>query len=69
MITEISSYAICESAKKHYWGMGVEIDYIGARKNFLEAANLGNAEASRYLGLIYFSGKGVEKIFKCLFNV
>ena len=66
--SEISSHAICESAKKHYWGMGVEIDYIGARKNFLEAANLGNAEASRYLGLIYFCGKGVEKNLQMSFQ-
>ena len=66
--SEVLTHAICESAKKLYWGKGVEIDYIAARKNFLEAANLGNAEASRYLGLIFFSGKGVEKNLQMSFQ-
>ena len=56
-----SSFAICESAKKLYWGRGVQVDYLGAQKFFLESANLGNAEACRYLGLMYLRGKGVEK--------
>ena len=66
--SEVLTHAICESAKKLYWGKGVEIDYLGAQKKFLKAANLGNAEASRYLGLIYFSGKGVEKNLQISFQ-
>ena len=52
---------LCNSAKNLYWGRGVQVDYLGAHKHFLQSANLGNAEASRYLGLMYLRGKGVEK--------
>ena len=58
---DFTPQAICESAKKLYWGRGVQVDYLGAQKFFLESANLGNAEACRYLGLMYLRGKGVEK--------
>lgn len=58
---DVSPEAICESAKKLYWGRGVQVDYLGAKKYFLESANLGCAEACRYLGLMYLRGKGVEK--------
>ena len=52
---------ICESAKKLYWGRGVQVDYLGAHKYFTESANGGNAEAARYLGIMYLRGKGVRK--------
>lgn len=57
----MSSQEICESAKELYWGRGVQVDYLGAHKYFTESANSGNAEASRYLGIMYLRGKGVEK--------
>ena len=57
----MSSQEICESAKKLYWGRGVQVDYLGAHKFFTESANGGNAEAARYLGIMYLRGKGVEK--------
>jgi TPR repeat protein len=57
----VSSLEICESAKKLYWGRGVQVDYLGAHKFFTESANDGNAEAARYLGIMYLRGKGVEK--------
>jgi TPR repeat protein len=57
----MSSQEICESAKKLYWGRGVQVDYLGAHKYFAESANSGNAEAARYLGIMYLRGKGVEK--------
>ena len=44
------------------------MDYLGAQKFFLESANLGNAEACRYLGLMYLRGKGLKRIFKHQFN-
>ncbi len=60
-LTSMSSQEICESAKKLYWGRGVQVDYLGAHKFFILSANSGNAEAARYLGLIYLRGKGVGK--------
>ena len=57
----MSSQEICESAKKLYWGRGVQVDYLGAHKYFIESADSGNAEAARYLGIMYLRGKGVEK--------
>ena len=50
-----------ELAKRHYSGVGVPIDYVAARGHFLVAANAGDAEAARYLGIIYLRGKGVPK--------
>ena len=56
-----SSAEICESAKNLYWGRGVQVDYVTAHKLFLKSASAGNAESSRYLGLMFLRGKGVEK--------
>jgi type IV secretory pathway VirB10-like protein len=56
-----SSAEMCESAKNLYWGRGVQVDYATAHKLFLESASAGNAESSRYLGLMFLRGKGVEK--------
>ena len=50
-----------ELAKRHYSGIGVPVDYIAARSNFVTAANAGDVEAARYLGIIYLRGKGVAK--------
>ena len=54
----------CEEAKKSYWGQGQSVDFIKAARLFEESANLGNAEASRYLGIIFLRGKGTEKDLK-----
>jgi len=54
----------CEEAKKSYWGQGQSVDFIKAARLFKESANLGNAEASRYLGIIFLRGKGTEKDLK-----
>ena len=54
----------CEEAKKSYWGQGESVDFIKAARLFEESANLGNAEASRYLGIIFLRGKGTEKDLK-----
>jgi len=48
-----------ELAKRQYSGVGIPVDLVSARNNFLVAANAGNAEAARYLGIIYLRGKGV----------
>ena len=50
-----------ELAKRHYSGIGIPVDYIAARSNFVIAANGGDVEAARYLGIIYLRGKGVPK--------
>jgi len=50
-----------ELAKRHYSGIGVPLDYTTARSNFVIAANGGDVEAARYLGIIYLRGKGVAK--------
>jgi TPR repeat protein len=50
-----------ELAKRHYSGIGIPVDYITARSNFVIAANAGDVEAARYLGIIYLRGKGVAK--------
>ena len=50
-----------ELAKRHYFGFGVALDYAAARSNFVIAANGGDAEAARYLGIIYLRGKAVAK--------
>ncbi len=51
----------CELAKRHYSGIGIPVDYTAARSNFVIAANGGDVEAARYLGIIYLRGKGVAK--------
>ena len=64
----MSAQEICESAKKLYLGKGVQVDYLGAYKYFTESANSGNAEAARYLGMMYLKGKGVEKNLKISYD-
>ena len=63
-VSEQSSSSICEDAKKYYWGRGVEKDYTRAYNLFLQAAQTGHPESSRYLGLMFLSGKGVIKNVK-----
>ena len=53
-----------EVAKDYYWGRGVEKNYQRAHQLFLDSANKGNPESSRYLGLMYLSGNGVTKNLK-----
>jgi TPR repeat protein len=50
-----------ELAKRLYSGIGVPVDYVAAHSNFVIAANGGDVEAARYLGIIYLRGKGVAK--------
>ena len=49
-----------ELAKRHYTGVGVPVDYAAAHRHFQAAAEAGDAEAARYLGIIYLRGKGVS---------
>jgi TPR repeat protein len=51
----------CELAKRYYSGIGIPVDYAAAHSNFVIAANGGDVEAARYLGIIYLRGKGVAK--------
>ena len=53
-----------EVAKDYYWGRGVGKNYQRAHQLFLDSANKGNPESSRYLGLMYLSGNGVTKNLK-----
>ena len=55
-------------AKQHYFGRGVAPDYNRAFHLFTNCAEGGNPEAARYLGIMYLSGKGVQKIIKKLWN-
>jgi TPR repeat protein len=50
-----------ELAKRLYSGLGIPVDYAAAHSNFVIAANGGDVEAARYLGIIYLRGKGVAK--------
>lgn len=50
-----------ELAKRLYSGIGIPVDYAAAHSNFVIAANGGDVEAARYLGIIYLRGKGVAK--------
>ena len=50
-----------ELAKRLYSGIGIPVDYVAAHSNFVIAANGGDVEAARYLGIIYLRGKGVAK--------
>lgn len=47
--------------KLHYYGDGVEVNYVIARDWFEKAAKQKNAEAQCYLGEIYWHGDGVER--------
>ena len=48
-------------AKKHYFERIPNADFNVAYKLFLDSSETGNAEAARYIGLMYLSGKGVDK--------
>jgi TPR repeat protein len=50
-----------ELAKKHYFGREALLDYERSIRLFTESANAGDAEAARYLGIMYLRGKGVLK--------
>lgn len=50
-----------ELAKKHYFGREMKLDLNLAFKLFSELSMTGNAEAARYLGIMYLRGKGVDK--------
>ena len=50
-----------ELAKKHYFGREAVLDYDQSIRLFTESANAGDAEAARYLGIMYLRGKGVPK--------
>jgi TPR repeat protein len=52
---------LCEQGKRAYWGQRQQVDFIEAARLFERAAELGNAEAARYLGIIYLRGKGTAK--------
>ncbi len=53
--------ALCEEAKKHYWGRGLPVNFESARGLFLQASDQGDGEAARYLGLMSLRGKGIAK--------
>lgn len=48
----------------YYFGYGVLQNYKEAAKYYLQAANQGNAEAQRKIGVCYYNGKGVTQDFK-----
>ena len=50
-----------ELAKKFYFGREAVFDYQQSIRLFTESANAGDAEAARYLGIMYLRGKGVPK--------
>ncbi len=52
---------LCEQGKRAYWGQRQQVDFMEAAHLFERAAELGNAEAARYLGIIYLRGKGTAK--------
>jgi len=52
---------LCEQGKRAYWGQQQQVDFLQAARLFEHAAELGNAEAARYLGIIYLRGKGTTK--------
>lgn len=49
------------SAKNAYWGKGQSVDLQVAYSLFLDAANTGDAESARYLGMMFMQGKGVNQ--------
>ena len=50
--TGMSSQEICESAKKLYWG-AVQVDYLEYINTLQNLPIVENAEAARYLGIMY----------------
>ena len=63
-ISSTTDSKVIEMPKNFYWGRSVERNYPKAYQLFLKSANAGNAESSRYLGLIFLSGNGVSKDLK-----
>lgn len=49
------------SAQRYYWGKDGTRDYAKALSLYLQAANLGDAEAQFIAGGMYFRGRGTEK--------
>lgn len=45
-------------------GEGIDVDFLKARKLYLQAAKEGNTKAQNNLGFIYFEGKGVSKNYQ-----
>jgi len=56
-----SSDELRELAKNHYFGRKSAPDYAKSFALFTQSANSGDAEAARYLGIMYLRGKGVPK--------
>ena len=50
-----------DSAKQAYWGRGQPVDLKLAHSLFTQSANQGDGESARYLGMMFWQGKGVEK--------
>ena len=63
-LTNSSIIQIRENAKKIYWGKSTDDKLNDAFQAFEKCANLGDAESSRYLGIMYLRGKGVVKDVK-----
>ena len=61
MPSKESSVETREQAKKHYFGRDSLIDYRKSFALFKQSAQAGDAEAARYLGIMYLRGKGVLK--------
>ena len=58
---EQSILQIRENAKKIYWGRSTNNSMSDAFDAFEKCAKMGDAESSRYLGIMYLRGKGVNK--------
>ena len=52
---------ILQKARKYYTGVGLDKNYEKAYELFLPLAKGGNAEASRFIGLMKLTGKGTGK--------
>jgi hypothetical protein len=56
-------------AQKYYWGRGAQQDFTKAFKLYLEAAELGDAEAKYIAGGMYFKGIGTERNLRSAFSL
>ena len=61
MKTSDNCYSNLEVGKKYYHGSGVEKNYSKAAEIFRRLAELGDADAQNYLGVMYKNGQGVKK--------
>ena len=52
---------LVKAAKSAYWGKDEPLNLVKAHNLFIEAAEAGDGESARYLGMMYMQGKGVEK--------